>query len=302
MKVAGVSLVLAAAAAAAIAGAAPQLAIDRCEFTSVSDVAFGAYTGGTKDATMTIRYRCGSQAKDVYIMLDTGPDRRMLGPQPGTGSVIGYELYRRDSQGALSVWTNNMSQTTAYYVSHPENQIVIPIDVIGRAAAGPAVPAGAYIDDLVVRMNWDPNNPKIGLQEITAPVRVTAGLGAACAVATTNLAFGNYDPLVVNRDGAGSDLDAQATITVTCSAGAAPLVWIAPGTSGRVMTGPGSLVYELYSDAAHTAVWGSTQATAFKLPASTGAAQPMTVYGRVPRGQNVAVGAYAQTVTVTVNF
>ena len=36
-------------------------------------------------------------------------------------------------------------------------------------------------------------------------------------------------------------------------------------------------------------------------PVSGGVAQLLSVYGRVPRGQNVPVGAYSQTVTVTVN-
>ena len=81
-----------------------------------------------------------------------------------------------------------------------------------------------------------------------------------------------------------------------------PIVFITPGTGGRVMTGPGNLTYELYSDAGRTAIWGATATSAGKVPTSTGASQTLTVYGRIPRGQNVAVGAYSQTVTVTLNF
>jgi spore coat protein U-like protein len=298
---AGVSVVLSAAAATVVTGAPQTPTLDKCLFRSVSDVAFGEYNGATKDVIMTIDYICGSAAKEIYIMLDTGPDRRMLGPRPATTSDIAYELYQRGSGGALSVWTNSMSQTTAYYMKDPKDQTVISVDVIGRVAAGYSVPSGSYFDDLVVRLDWDPNGA-VGVQEITQSVKVTAGLTSACTVTTTDLAFGSYDPLILNSGGAGSDLDAQATITVTCQAGAAPIVWITPDTAGRVMTGPGNLVYELYSDAARTAVWGSNASTGFKLPVSGGAAQQLMVYGRVPRGQNVSVGAYSQMVTVTVNF
>jgi spore coat protein U-like protein len=278
----------------------PSAQAKECQFNSVSDVAFGPYTGATKDVTMTIQYVCNNGVNDLYIMLDTGPaPRQMLGPQPATTSAIGFELYRRDAQGALTVWTNSMSQTTAYYLKSVQPRQPASVDVVGRVAAGSQVPTGSYVDNLVVRMDWTSSK---GAQEVTAPVRVTAGLATTCTVATTDLAFGTYDPLVVNSAGAGSNLDGQATITVTCSGGASPLVWISPGTGSRIMTGPGNLSYELYSDAARTVVWGSTSATAVQLPVSSGVAQPVTVYGRIPSGQNVPVGAYAQTVTVTVNF
>jgi spore coat protein U-like protein len=249
---------------------------------------------------MTIQYVCNNGVNDLYIMLDTGPDpRQMFGPQPATNSAISYQLYRRDAQGALTVWTNNMSQTTAYYLKNVQPRQPASVDVVGRVPAGAQVPTGSYFDDLVVRMDWTSSK---GLQEITAPVRVTSGLATTCTVATTDLAFGTYDPLIVNGAGAGSDLTGQATITVTCTAGASPLVWISPGTAGRIMTGSGNLIYEMYSDPGRTTVWGSTSGTSVQLPVSSGVAQPLTIYGVVPRGQNVPVGAYSQTVTVTVNF
>jgi spore coat protein U-like protein len=252
-----------------------------------------------KEVTMSIRYGCAAGQHEIYIMLDTGPDRKVVGPQPATTSSIPYELYRRDAQGALTVWTNDMSKTTAYYLKDPKDKVDIVVDVIGRISAGPVPPFGPYVDPLVVRLSWQ--DSKHITREVTAPVRVTANLTTSCSVATTNLAFGNYDPLVVNGS-AGSDLDAAATITVSCSGATATLVWITPGTGARIMTGPGNLAYELYSDDMRTVPWGSTQATAVPLGVPSGVAQPLTVYGSVPKGQDVPVGAYSQTVMVTVNF
>jgi len=196
----------------------------------------------------------------------------------------------------LSVWGNTLQN--AYYLQSPPNADTVNVDLIARADAA-SVPGGLYVDGLRVRMTYDPPPGHGSTQTLTADRQVTATVGTACTVATTDLAFGNYDPLVVN---ATSDLDGAATITVSCSAGATPLVFITPGTTGRAMTGPGSLTYELYTDAGRTAVWPSTAGSAFSFGTSTGAPQTRTVYGRIPRGQNVAVGAYSQSVTVTMNF
>src|SRR4030095_14030369 len=192
------------------------------------------------------------------------------------------------------------SKTGAYYSKDPKDKVNITVDVVARVSAGPTVPFGPYVDPLMVRLSWQ--DSKHITREVTAPVRVTANLATSCTVATTDLAFGNYDPLVANGAGAGSDLNAEATITVACSGATATLVWITPGTGARIMTGPGNLAYELYSDDLRTVPWGSTQATAVQLAVPSGVTQPVTVYGRIPSGQNVPVGAYSQTVTVTVNF
>jgi spore coat protein U-like protein len=264
----------------------------------VTDVTFGTYTGATKDVTMSIDYMCDKAASDVYIMLDTGPDPRlMLGPQPATSSTIGYQLYLPDK---VTVWTNTVSKTAAYYMLNPVDKKINSAVVTGRVSAGTVPPFGPYVDSLQVRMQY--KNSK-GIQNLNAaPVRVTANLSTTCSVATTNLAFGTYDPLIVNNAGAGTDLDAQATITVTCSTATATVVWITPGTAGRTMTGPGNLSYELYSDDTRTVPWGATQTDAVQVSVPNGVATQVPVYGRVPRGQNVPVGAYSQTVTVTVNF
>jgi spore coat protein U-like protein len=72
------------------------------------------------------------------------------------------------------------------------------------------------------------------------------------------------------------------------------------------MAGPGTdiLTYELYSDAAGGTVWGSgSGGSTVAYNAANSAPTTLTVFGRIPAGQNNAgVGAYADTVTVTVTF
>jgi spore coat protein U-like protein len=270
-----------------------------CVFVSAPDVAFGSYSGSAVNVTTTLKYSCGGRARDVYMTVDADQYRRLRGPRPAVTDYIYYSLYKDATR--TQEWGSQLNQTSAYYVQNPAGGTVT-VNVYGSAGAY-SVSSGDYGDVLHIRLNYDPDGSgQQNRMEIVQDVQVTATVSRKCTITTTDLAFGDYDPLISNRSGAGSDLDSQASITVACTAGAAPIVWISPGTAGRVMTGAGNLSYELYSDAARSVVWPSTSGTAFSFGTSSGDPQTRTVYGRIPRGQNVAVGAYTQTVTVTVNF
>jgi spore coat protein U-like protein len=64
------------------------------------------------------------------------------------------------------------------------------------------------------------------------------------------------------------------------------------------------LQYNLYLDAARTAIWGDgtggTQSYTTASPPS--GTQVVTIYGRIVAGQDVAAGGFADTVTAIVNF
>ncbi len=133
----------------------------------------------------------------------------------------------------------------------------------------------------------------------------TASAHAACSLSSAAIAFGNYDPIsltpldtagaVVYRCG-GSDHN----IIITLSRGG--------GTSfatRRMVNGAEQLFYNLYRDAACTIIWGDgtggTQAYTISNPQYN---QDTTVpmFGRAPAGQNVSVGNYSDTITVTLIF
>lgn len=141
-----------------------------------------------------------------------------------------------------------------------------------------------------------PNGP-------TLPINASVLL--SCTVSTATLAFGAYDPLVQNQSTA---LDGTGTLLVTCtndlpgtitldqgqnpetgSTDAAPLRRMADG-SGHFLR------YSLFQDSAHSVVWGNTPETA---DCGSGT---QVVYGRVAAGQNMPVGAYTDTVVITVNI
>ena len=287
--------VFAGAAVVLAGGQLPNLDDKTCEFSSVaSDVAFGTYSGAMKETTTPIRYRCGKRTTKIRIYLATATPRQMQGP---AGNYLTYELYRREKAGApLEVWGNTPG--TEFFDKEDKKETVETVEIIGQIPASQNVAAGSYRDPLTVRMTWEAS----GLKELTSQAYVTANVAQSCTITTSDLAFGNYDPVVSNGPGAGRDLDAAGTLTVTCAAGTAPVIWISPGTGERILTGRGSLLYELFSDPARTMAWGSTEASGVRLPVSSGAAQIVTVYGRIPRAQYVTAGTYSQSLTVTVNF
>lgn len=143
----------------------------------------------------------------------------------------------------------------------------------------------------------------------TTTFDVGATVADSCSVSATALAFGSIDPLV-NKTTA---TDATSTIDVTCANGTTYDVGLDAGqasgatvTTRQMASGTNLLNYALYSDSGRTANWGNTiDATTGDTVAGTGtgAIQTLTVYGRVPSGQETApTGTYADTITVTVTY
>jgi spore coat protein U-like protein len=136
---------------------------------------------------------------------------------------------------------------------------------------------------------------------VTTTIAVTATVQATCLVTATSLGFGTYT---------GVQVDATSTVSVTCNNTTPYNVGLNAGlataatVSTRKMTGPTAalLSYSLYQDSARTLNWGTTVATDTLAGTGNGAAQPLTVYGRIPASQFVTPGAYTDTITATVTF
>ncbi len=146
----------------------------------------------------------------------------------------------------------------------------------------------------------------------TSNMAVTADIGMNCTIATTDIAFGSYDPIVAN---ATSSLTANGTVTTTCTVGSTGVVIIgegldpaddsSPAEPDRRMGGPSEgeyLEYQVYSDSELANVWTNDTETGVAYTAS-GSGQVMTVYGEVAAWQTDAVeGSYSDTLVVTVNY
>lgn len=132
-----------------------------------------------------------------------------------------------------------------------------------------------------------------------------AGAQTCLGVSATPVAFGDYDA------GAGTPLDGEGSVSVTCDLGVAYEVQLDPGANSggaffpRRMTQGGTyfLEYNLYLDPTRLQVWGdgaSGGGTAVQSGGGTGLQQNFPIYGRIPPLQSVGVGAYADNVTVTL--
>ena len=129
---------------------------------------------------------------------------------------------------------------------------------------------------------------------------------AACTVNTTAVNFGAYNVFT------GSPDDATGRVRLRCTGPRPPSVTVhldkggAPSFTPRQMRkGSETLDYNLYQDSTRTVIWGD----------GTGGSQPVvqpnpplgmnidvTVYGRIPAGQDVSSGSYSSTVTATIFF
>jgi len=134
----------------------------------------------------------------------------------------------------------------------------------------------------------------------TSTFQVTATVASSCSVSATTLAFPNY---------VLAQLDGSSTITATCTNGTTYTIGLDAGTfagattSTRKMTGPSAsgLSYALYSDSGRTTNWGNATGS-WVSGTGTGAAQVLSVYGRIPASQTAQIGSYSDTITVTITF
>ncbi len=131
---------------------------------------------------------------------------------------------------------------------------------------------------------------------VTSNLTVTASVAESCRITSvTDVNFSTpYDPTDISPNDSG-----QGDFTFRCTRGTDYDLYI---TGIREMTnGIDNLSYELYREAARTNSWPSA------LPGVTGTSAnnaPVTVgiYGRIAAGQDVGVGAYSGTVTITVEY
>jgi spore coat protein U-like protein len=140
---------------------------------------------------------------------------------------------------------------------------------------------------------------------------------ATCGVSAPAADFGAYDVFSTTA------LTTTTTIGVTCTLTAsdgggntdvAYVIAISAGASNafvqrQMRSGSASLAYNLYTDSARTQVWGDgtgasrTVAASIRLnPGHSQDSNSHTVYASAPAQQDAAVGAYADTLLVTITY
>lgn len=147
---------------------------------------------------------------------------------------------------------------------------------------------------------------RVAAEPASASFAVTAAVVPLCSIAVSSLSFGAYDPLLAN---AGADLDAAATVSVTCTKGTAGQVAMDGGANFRgdnvrqMAMGSERLAYQIYKDPIRATVWAPGR-TGVPLIGGGVARGPerITVYARIFAGQIVPAGIYTDTVRATVEF
>ncbi len=146
--------------------------------------------------------------------------------------------------------------------------------------------------------------PLAAQAHVTAPLEVTVTVAAVCDVIAAPLDFGVYD---------GAPVNASADIEVTCNDGVAYQIGLdaglhSDGANRFLSDGNGHMIPYVLVDPATGQPWGDAGVgDTFPAPpvsaTGTGAPQVFTVDGMIDAAAGpVHSGAYADTVTVTINF
>jgi len=157
----------------------------------------------------------------------------------------------------------------------------------------------------------------------TSSLSVTANVAQNCAISTSAVAFGAYDP-VSTHSSAGIDLNGTGAVSVTCtknSTGVNITLGLGSNALGSVRrllggTSGDFLTYSLYHASATTpaavcnfpgtTVWGTAGAGILTPTGISGwganSAKSFNVCGTIPKAQDVSADSYTDTVVATVNF
>ncbi len=154
-------------------------------------------------------------------------------------------------------------------------------------------------------------------QTAVTNMAVSATIAGSCTLLANPLAFSVYDPA------SPTPLDGFSTVVLTCTTGAGSVLAMGQGlySTGAGLTtqrrlrsgGVNNLNYALFQPAtavpgaacAYTDTWGNGTLVGQPLAigaAPSGTARTFNVCGRIPAGQALPAGTYADTVVVTVTL
>jgi spore coat protein U-like protein len=153
----------------------------------------------------------------------------------------------------------------------------------------------------LIRPAWRRKRSAASLRLIAAILLATAqqAWSATCTVNTRGVNFGSYDVF------SNQNLDSTGNISVICNNATSYTIFLSPGggsyASRSMASNVHRLSYNLYTDPSRTSVWGDgSGGTSIARRSAKTANHP--VYGRIPARQNVYVGSYSDSITVTLNF
>jgi spore coat protein U-like protein len=125
-------------------------------------------------------------------------------------------------------------------------------------------------------------------------------MAAVCTVNTVPVNFGTYDVY------SNADTLTIGQVGVNCNpAGTSFIVALNGGIFGTITqrkqgSGANRLLYNLYTNASRSILWGDGSTNGVTV--SSSGLVPLNIYGSIPARQDVSVGNYSDSVSVTVTF
>lgn len=323
--------------------ALPARAATTCTLSSPT-LAFGTVSNGLVDTSTTFSVTCTTGAVALLanarvtfcLGLPAGTGGTGIAPwrtlANSFGDRLNYQIY---SDPSRTIAIGSGAATSPTWVSW-QMQYPVPLlggsgtasfTLYGRYPANQVLSAGAFTSALAATFQYAYNEPLLGTPNYPAtcllqPPAATgnSNLQAAAmtltATATVNPACGAYvtAPMDfgVNTGTVVTNIDRTAVFSLTCVNRSPFQIGLDNGTHAdgagnrrmRVGSSGALLPYELYRDPARTQRWGNVLNTSTASGTGTGAAQNLTIYGRVPPAPGTATppGSYSDTITVTITY
>jgi spore coat protein U-like protein len=293
----------AALAVALLASSPAKADTTSCSAFSTSGITFSPYDTVSKAAVLgtgTITLTCtGFGISTMNIAMYGGyntscsPHAMFVGSNLGSGYYLLYDIFSDSTR--TNPWCTGSSRydfTIDYSTGATQTRT---LTMYGRLPAGQNPAYASYDDSLSIDLKQG------GQVFTTIPVPIRGSVQPTCAISTSPLTFGTYQPSTAR--------DASGTVSVNCTNTAPYQVSLGSGQNAsagvRRMAGPASdfVGYSLYSNSARTTAWGDGSAIGAKVSGTgSGTSQNLTVYGRIPANQYARPGSYSDSVFVTVEY
>lgn len=142
-----------------------------------------------------------------------------------------------------------------------------------------------------------------GLAVLSAP---SPGAPSCSFISSAPVQFGAYDV-----HSASDNINGVGSIRVHCQGGGGPTffvrlstgLWSTSYASRRMKRdGLNYLNYNLYTSASRTLVWGDGTGPSKSMPVTSNTDTTLTIFGKIPLGQDVSIGTYVDSITATIAF
>lgn len=276
-----------------------------CAGTTLNVGAYSVFSATAAQPTTSLSVTCnGNATYDVAFSTGNSGSYGSRQMNQAAGDTLAYNIYTDAARTTVWAGTNQKVFSTSG-VQTFSVQLYMKINPLQDVRYS----GNVYQDFILVTMTPD---AATGGPTRSCNITLQAAVTAECLAPGATLAFGTYDPVVVNAS-AASPLNATTNLAFTCTKGVSATVALDSGlyVSGGVrrLAGPSAnfLQYDIFKDAGRTQSWtalpgGTVTAVSTSKNTPLGGGTGLPAYGRIPGNQDVVAGSYSDSVTATINY